>query len=342
MYITIGKQHMGATFNSSVADFVSYLEKENEGRSPQESEHFFDQYNDRIDQETVIKEIDGNTAKLKKRDPKFYSITVNPSRRELATIGNDPEKLRAYVRELMKDYAKSFHRDRTVTVDDIKYYAKIEYGRTYSESDKQVKENQVYTKQITKLRNDIRKVERGELKGNVKDLKKEIERLKANVPHIINGVPMAPGVAKPGTQTHVHIIVSRKDITNKLSLSPGSLYRASEAELNGKMEKRGFDRDAFFERAERTFDRVSGYDRNYVESYAGRKSFKKDRKGFYRKLMGLPVNEKAVAFRILREANIHPPYLPKIPTNRVQLAVSTFNRLKRGLEIAFKSGSIEI
>ncbi len=342
MYISITKQHMGDTFNSSVADFVAYLEKENEGRGPDESEPFFDQYNDRVDADTVIKEIDGNTAKLKKRDPKFYSITVNPSARELAAIGNDPEKLKAYVRELMKDYAQSFNRDRTVTVDDIKYFAKIEHKRSYSESDKQVRENQVFTKQIVKLRNDIRKVERGELQGKVKDLEKEIKRLTASIPHWTDGEPVAPGMPKPGPQTHVHIIVSRKDAANKLSLSPGSLYQASQAELNGKMEKRGFDRNAFFERAEKTFDRLSGHERNYVESYAGRKDFRKDRKGFYRKLAALPLNEKKVAFRILREANIHFPYVPKIPTNQVQLAISTFNRLKRGLDIALKSGSIEI
>lgn len=109
--------------------------------------------------------------------------------------------------------------------------------------------------------------------------------------------------------------------------------------LNGKQEKRGFHRDRFFEKAETTFDKVTGYRRNYVESYKGRKAFKKDKKGFYLKLMGLPANEKALAFKLLREAQINMPY---IPTSGAQLAISAFKKLKRGLDIALKSGSIEI
>ena len=74
MYITVTKQHMDATFSQSASDFVNYLEKENEGRSPDLKEYFFDQYNDRLEPDHVIKEIDGNTAKLKKKEPKFYSL----------------------------------------------------------------------------------------------------------------------------------------------------------------------------------------------------------------------------------------------------------------------------
>ncbi len=339
MYVSITKQAMGATFSSSVADFVSYLEKENTEKLPEEAEHFFDQYNDRVAPEKVIKEIDGNTAKLKKKEPKFYSITINPTQRELKAIGNDPEKLRGYVREVMKDYAASFNRDRTVTVDDLKYYAKIEYGRNFREFDKQVKENGPFTKKIAAVKNQIRKVERGALQGNIQKLENQLNKLEAAVPHSINDVPIVAGIKKPGNQTHVHIIVSRKDATNRYSLSPGSIYKASQAELNGKVEKRGFDRDAFFEKAEKTFDRISGYKRNYVESYTGRKTFKKDQRRFYKKLLGLPANEKALAFRLLRETGVKLPY---VPTNSVQLAVSTFKKLKRGLERGLSAGSIEI
>ncbi len=342
MYISITKQHMGATFDSSVADFTAYLEKENQGLAPGEGERFFDQYNDRIDADTVTREIDANTAKLKKNEPKFYSLTVNPSGRELAAIGNDPEKLRGYVRELMKDYASSFNRKVPVSVDDIKYYAKIERSRNYGEFDKQVRENAPFLKKIAALKNDIRKVERGELKGNVGKLEKEIKKLTSSVPHKIEGEPISVGTKKPGDQTHVHIIVSRKDASDTYSLSPGASHKASEAKLNGKTVQRGFDRDAFYEKAELTFDRISGLDRNYAESYAGRKDFKKDKKGFYKKLMRLPLGERAMAFKILREANIHMPHVPSIPVSKVQLAVKAFDRLKRGLQKALGSGSIEI
>ena len=200
---------------------MDYLEKENEGKRPELQEHFFDQYNDKIPPEKVVKEIDGNTAKLKKREPKFYSLTINPSQRELRAINNDPALLRRYVREIMKDYAASFYRETPVGVDSIKYYAKIEHERTYKGFDREIKENQVYKAQIAKLENDIRKVERGELKGNTKQLERKIERLKEEIPHRIDGKAIEQGMKKPGPQTHVHIVMSRKDTTNRYSLSPG-------------------------------------------------------------------------------------------------------------------------
>ena len=83
MYITITAQKMGGNYSQSSADFVSYLEKENEGLEQRDMEHFFNQYGDEISAEEVVKEIDGNTAKLKKKEPKFYSITVSPSKYEL-------------------------------------------------------------------------------------------------------------------------------------------------------------------------------------------------------------------------------------------------------------------
>ena len=108
---------MGSTYTSSVGAYVEYLEKEDLGKLPDLNENFFDQYNDKISSEKVISEIDGNTAKLRKRDPKFYSIVVSPSQRELKAINNDPHYLRKYTRALMKDYADSFYRNQQVSVD---------------------------------------------------------------------------------------------------------------------------------------------------------------------------------------------------------------------------------
>lgn len=341
MYISITKQHSDATFSQSSADFVAYLEKENEGKSPELQEHFFDQYNDRLEPDHVTKEIDGNTAKLKKTEPKFYSLTINPSQGELKAINNDPALLRLYVREAMKDYAASFYRENPVSVDSIKYYAKIEHERTFKGFDRQVKENRPFKAKIAKLENDIRKVDRGELKGNAKKIRKEIDKLKAEVPHRIDGQIVKQGMRKPGPQTHVHIIVSRKDVTNRLSLSPGSKYMESETVLNGKTVKRGFKRDQFFENAEKTFDRLFDHKRNFAETYAAKKTFIKDPHKFFAKLMGLPTNERSAAFKILGKAGVNIPNL-NIPTSKVQLAIKTFKQLKKAVLVAQRAGSIGI
>ena len=341
MYISITKQHLDATFSQSSSDYVAYLEKENEGKLPEHQEHFFDQYNERIPPEQVIKEIDGNTAKLKKREPKFFALTINPSQRELRHIDNDPELLKKYVREVMKDYAASFYRDTPVSVDSIKYYAKIEYKRTFKGFDREVKENQVYRAKIVRLENEIRMVERGEVSGNVKAMRKEIDRLNAQMPHRIDGKVVAQGMQKPGLQTHVHIIVSRKDVSNRYSLSPGSKYMESESKLNGKMVKRGFKRDQFYESAEKRFDTLFKYQRNYVESYSARKAYIQDPKVYFAHLLGLPTNERSAALKIMGAAGVHVPKL-NIPTSKVEAALQAIKQFKKAVDVARSSSSIGI
>ncbi len=341
MYISITKQHLDTTFSQSASDFVDYLEKENEGKSPELQEYFFDQYNDRVSPEKVIQEIDGNTAKLKKREPKFYSLTINPSQRELKAINNDPALLRRYVRETMKDYAKAFYRDREVNVDEIKYYAKIEHERTFKGFDKQIKENQPYRAKIAQLNNDLRKIARGELQGNPRKISREIARLNQEMPHQLNGRPIVQGMKKPGMQTHIHIIVSRKDITNKLSLSPGSKYMESESTLNGQTVKRGFNRNQFYENSEKTFDKLFKYDRNFVETYQARKNYIKDPYKYFAHLLKLPTNERSAAFKILGKAGVNIPRV-SIPKNKVDLALKAIKQMKKAMDLARSSSSIGI
>ncbi|MCK0192400.1 MobB family relaxase [Arenibacter sp. F20364] len=344
MYITITKQKMDGNFGQSVADFVAYLEKENEQRSMDDQEHFFNQFDSVVATDEVVQEIDGNTAKLKKNEPKFYSITVNPSAYELKRLQNSSEDLKRFTVELMKEYAACFNREingRAVSLDDIKFFAKIEHQRTFKGTDWQVRENQPYATKILELKNQIGRIDQGKAQGNIRNLNKQISRLEREAPHQQNGKRIVQGMSKEGPQTHVHIIVSRKDMSNKYSLSPGSKYKNSETVFNGKSVKRGFDRDRFYTVSEKTFDRLFGYHRNYAETYQARKTFINNPKLYFSTLSGLPTNEKSIAFNILRKAGVDYSML-NIPTNKVQLALKTIQRLKRGLDKAVQSGTIGI
>ncbi|MBU2905907.1 mobilization protein [Arenibacter algicola] len=344
MYITITKQRMDGNFGQSVADFVAYLEKENEQRSIDDQEHFFNQFDSMVPTDEVVREIDGNTAKLKRNEPKFYSITVNPSAYELKRLQNSSEDLKRYTIELMKEYAACFNREidgRAVSLDDIKFFAKIEHQRTFKGTDWQVRENQPYATKLLELKNQIGRIEQGKAQGNIRNLNKQISRLEKEAPHQQNGKRIVQGMSKEGPQTHVHIIVSRKDMSNKYSLSPGSKYKNSETVFNGKSIKRGFDRDRFYTVSEKTFDKLFGYHRNYAETYQARKTFINNPKLYFSTLSGLPTNEKSIAFNILRKAGVDYSML-NIPTNKVQLALKTIQRLKRGLDKAIQSGTIGI
>lgn len=337
MYITISPQKLGPQFSSSVADFVEYLEKENSDRLPQQKEFFFNQTDDVISQKQVIREIDSNTAKLKSNEPRYYSLTINPSQRELHHINDDPKKLKTYVRELMKDYAGSFNREvngRPVQVSDIKYYAKIEYSRTFKSTDREIRENTPYSNRIAKLQNDIRKIERKEILGSTKPLEKEISRLQKEAPNKIEGRMLEEGMQKPGSQMHVHLIVSRKDASNSVSLSPGSKYKASEVIFRGKEIKRGFDRDHFFGKAELRFDKQFGYKRNYVETYKSHKTLIKSPKQYYSNLLKLPTSERKLAMQLIKATGVT---LAKIPDAKVRFAIK---QLQKAIEVGMKSSSI--
>ena len=343
MYITITPQKLGSTFSQSVVDYVEYLEKENQNLEIEEMEHFFNQNGEKITAQEVVRDIDANTSKLKKVEPKFYAITVSPSQYELRRLQNHSLDLKTYTREIMKDYAESFNREingKAISVNDIKYYAKIENQRTFKGTDVQVRENQPYATKILKCKDEIQKIKCGEISGDISKLEKRIARLEKEAPHQLNGQRITQGMLKAGNQSHIHIIVSRKDMSNSFSLSPGSKYKSSEVEFNGKLVKRGFDRDAFFSRAEQSFDRLFKYERNFVETYEARKQFIKDPKIYFSVLLGLPANEKAMAFKMLRERGV--PMIPAIPVNKAQLALKVFNKLKRGIDTAISSGSIGV
>jgi len=339
MYITISPQKLGGSFSQSAGDFVGYLEKENQGKSLLDKEYFFNQYDDEIRPYEVIKEIDGNTSKLKLREPKYYSVTINPSQYELKHINNNPEKLRAFVRETMKEYAGSFNREingKPVNVDDIKYFAKIEHERIYKSNDIAIRENKPYSNQIFHLKNEYRKLERGEIAGNTRQLENEINKLVRDAPYKIHGQVVEEGMKKEGLQSHIHIIVSRKDASNSYSLSPGSKYKASEVEMHGKMVKRGFERDRFFQNSEKTFDKMFQYKRNYVESYTARKMLRKDPKQYFLSLRNLGINEKKIAFKMIRQTGLQLPVL-HLPQSKVGFA---YKQLKKIIEASIKASSI--
>jgi len=73
------------------------------------------------------------------------------------------------------------------------------------------------------------------------------------------------GEAKPGEQMHVQIIVSRKDITNAIKLSPMNKSRGSNIEHSKKLGQ--FNRAAFKESGEKLFDHYFGFDRGLKDTF---------------------------------------------------------------------------
>jgi hypothetical protein len=81
------------------------------------------------------------------------------------------------------------------------------------------------------------------------------------------------GDPKPGEQMHVvQIIVSRKDASNSIKLSPLNNSKGRNAEHSQKVGQ--FDRVVFKQQAENVFDNVFGYDRELKASFKYANTFK--------------------------------------------------------------------
>ena len=74
------------------------------------------------------------------------------------------------------------------------------------------------------------------------------------------------GDRKDGEQMHVQVIVSRKDATNKIKLSPMNTSRGKNAEHSKKMGQ--FDRVAFKQSGETLFDSLFSFDRQLKDTMA--------------------------------------------------------------------------
>jgi hypothetical protein len=73
------------------------------------------------------------------------------------------------------------------------------------------------------------------------------------------------GERKPGEQMHIQIVVSRKDITNKIKLSPMNNSKGRNVQHSQKMGQ--FDRSAFKQSGETVFDKQFKFERGFADTF---------------------------------------------------------------------------
>jgi hypothetical protein len=223
----------------SCSDLVNYLEKENEERDLLHPERFFDQKTGDVSSYTVQSSIDGNKRCLGKDDAKFYMISINPSKDELKHIGRkvsgrDIKNISQLTGIELKRYEEALKDYSRKVMDE---YAK-NFNRGLTE------ENLVY----------FGKVEHTRYYGRDSAEVKE-------------GLHKA-GEKKEGLQTHIHLIVSRKDSSNKIKLSPMANARNAKNRVNGKEVQIGFDRMKFVQSCEKSFDTNFDYKRSQQHKFS--------------------------------------------------------------------------
>lgn len=138
-HVNISRSSTGSNAGSC-GQLVEYLEKENNLKAEHKAELWFDQQREDLRPYEVRQGIDGNIAKLKQQEAKFYLINISPSQRELQHIGDDPQRLKDYARSVMAEYAANFQKG--LGADDVKWYGKVEYNRGYKWNDPAVEQGQ--------------------------------------------------------------------------------------------------------------------------------------------------------------------------------------------------------
>ena len=255
----ISKPHstLGAKNSGSCASLAEYLDKENQelekmiGTSNNISEialyekrkqHFFDATSNQISLISVIDKIDNNRKKLCKKDAKYYAPTVSFSQKELTHLSEIAAGRKV-------DNVWEFSNSEYVKFNDLirEYGRKVMdgYAGNFNRQNKGLNEGRdlVYFGKIEHFR---------KFKGNDKEVK--------------NG-GFRSGDYKPGLNSHIHIIVSRKDKTQKMKLSPVANERSKVRTIGKNKYKVGFDRMEWIKKNEKSFDRLFNYKRKELEKF---------------------------------------------------------------------------
>ncbi len=127
---------IGAGGAGSSGGLVDYLEKENKLKPEQQAELWFSQNREQVAGHEVVAEIDHNKRNLGREDAKYYQVILAPSQAELAHIGSDPQKLKAFTRATMEEYAANF--GKGIESKDLVWFAKIEHSRSFDHTNRAV------------------------------------------------------------------------------------------------------------------------------------------------------------------------------------------------------------
>lgn len=289
-------------FKDHIQDYASYLTKED--RMGQK-EYFFNNASDRWEKEDVTMKIGQNRKGLKDAETHFYMVTFSPSEKELLHVRNMAEQqavaalpkgtaaeVGALREELMRDmlktqtknamdlYALNFGREGIEKGADLVWYGKVEKDRYWKHDSPEVLKNRQVFSQIRKLERAAEKAGDGKeatkCHRQIRELKSQLV-LESSVRKGGVHLPIYENMPKSGLNYHVHVVVSRRDVGQKISLSPLSKQRSSpNHKVNGVSCKAGFDRDAFAKKVEQVFDWGFRYTRQFGETYEGRKLAKND------------------------------------------------------------------
>lgn len=203
----------------SSQQLFEYLEKENEHKHPADQVPFFNHTNNVISQQDAQQKIDRNVKNLGTNDPKFFMLSINPSSDELAHLIEQ----KTGKREIQEFNNLS-------RVDQEKVFAAL---RNYTRSVMDIYA-QNFNRENVRSGNDLVYFAKIETQRTWHYWEREVREGRA-----------VAGEKKPGLNLHVHVVVSRNDVTQTTKLSPQSRSRGGKQMFQGREVEQGFNHDHF-------------------------------------------------------------------------------------------------
>ncbi|WP_210522060.1 DUF5712 family protein [Hymenobacter terricola] len=208
--------------SGSCGGLVAYLEKEVQGQ-------WFGLDRADVPAAEVVAALDQNKRNLNRDADKYYQVVLAPSQAELRHIDSDPEKLRAYTRAAMEQYAANF--GKGIEGRDLVYFAKVEHERTTNHQDRAVQ---------------VGDVAKGQTKAGPQT-------------HIHVIVSRTENLARYNERKRAGEL-ERK---NPYHLSPLTNHKNTQrGVVTG-----GFERKQYSERVEQAFDQAFAYERPLTETF---------------------------------------------------------------------------
>lgn len=284
MPITKVHSSLGSANSGSSNRLVNYLQKENDeldklAKEAQSKEHvlqiearkmgFFSHQEKQITALEVEIRIDANKRKLGKNDAKFFSPTINFSKAELQHLS----LLATKGREVKNVWEMNLKEYQTFNNSIVQYSRQImnNYAKNFNRENKGLKDGEdlLYFGKVEHNR---------KYKGTDLEVKKGLAK---------------SGQDKPGFQSHVHIIVSRKSKDQRLKLSPTANEKNTTRRIGENDYRVGFDRKKWIQANERSFDQLFAYDRTELEKFQNQNILKN----------GSPHEKGELSKRIEKEKN---------------------------------------
>lgn len=127
--------------SSRLINYLQHETKENKENKGQETV-FFNQSEIVFSAKEVQEKIDNNVKGLHQKESRFHSLIISPSQNELKHLGNDSEKLKAYTRQVIENYAGNFKlkNDKKLDTNNLIWFATVHETRKFSGTDQEVKD----------------------------------------------------------------------------------------------------------------------------------------------------------------------------------------------------------